>query len=77
MKETDIQGLRDLGLNDEQILSTVLITCQYNFMTRLANGLGVDISHEKQAAGFDWILGEARTQEWLMAPKRQQNDTRK
>ena len=34
MSEADINGLRALGLSDEQILSVVLITCTFNFMTR-------------------------------------------
>ena len=40
MERSDVQALRDLGLSDEQVLSTVLITCVFNFMTRLADGLG-------------------------------------
>ena len=39
MQQVDVQPLRNLGLSDEQILSTVLITCLFNFMTRLADGL--------------------------------------
>jgi len=34
MSEADVSGLRALGLSDEQILSVVLITCTFNFMTR-------------------------------------------
>ena len=44
MRETDVQTLRGLGLSDEQILSVVLITCCFNFMTRHADGIGVDVS---------------------------------
>ena len=33
MSEADVSGLRALGLSDEQILSVVLITCTFNFMT--------------------------------------------
>ena len=40
MQKTDVEQLRGLGLSDEQILSVVLITCVFNFMTRLADGLG-------------------------------------
>ena len=42
MEESDVLGLRSFGLSDEQILSVVLITCVFNFMTRLADGLGVE-----------------------------------
>ena len=30
MSEADVNGLRALGLSDEQILSVVLITCKFN-----------------------------------------------
>ena len=43
MRESDVLRLRELGLTDEQILSVVGITCLFNFMNRLADGLGVDI----------------------------------
>ncbi len=65
MQESDVQSLRDLELNDEQILSTVGITCLFNFMNRLADGLGVDISAERQAAMSGWVTGPARQQDWL------------
>ena len=69
MKESDIQGLRNLGLSDEQILSTVGITCLFNFMNRLADGLGVDIPADRQEAMSGWVTGPAREQEWLWAKK--------
>lgn len=39
MEESDVIELREHGLTDEQILSVVLITCTFNFMTHLADGL--------------------------------------
>ena len=65
MQESDVQHLRDLGLSDEQILSTVGITCLFNFMNRLADGLGVDIPAERQATMSRWMTGPARQQDWL------------
>ncbi len=65
MQESDVQSLRDLGLSDEQILSTVGITCLFNFMNRLADGLGVDISAERQETMSRWVTGPARQQDWL------------
>ena len=41
VREGDVAGLRRAGLTDEEILSLVLITCVFNFWTRLAHGLGV------------------------------------
>ena len=70
MQQTDVQGLRDLGLSDEQVLSVVLITCNFNFMTRLADGLGVVFPIERQAQIETWLKGPATQQEWLMVQKR-------
>jgi len=48
MTEYDIQELRGLGLDDDQILSVVLITCCFNFVNRLADGLGIEVPTERQ-----------------------------
>ncbi len=49
MQESDVQARREQGLTDEEILSVVLITCNFNFMTRLADGLGVQVDpHTKR-----------------------------
>ena len=71
MLESDVQGLRELGLTDEEILSVVGITCLFNFMNRLADGLGVDVNADRQQAMDRWVVGPARDQEWLWAPKKQ------
>ena len=69
MERSDVEALRALGLSDEQILSVVLITCQFNFMTRLADGLGVDVPPGRQEAHERWLSPAAAQQEWLMVPK--------
>lgn len=43
VQEADLAVLHGEGLGDEEILSVVLITCVFNFMTRLADGLGVEL----------------------------------
>ena len=68
VQEPDVRKLRELGFEDEQILSVVLITCLYNFATRVAQGLGVEFPHEDHEAIEEWLVGPARDQEWLMAP---------
>ncbi len=40
MRHADVERLREHCLTDEQILSATLIACLFNFMTRLADGLG-------------------------------------
>ena len=69
MQQADVQEMRNLGLSDEQILSTVLITCLFNFMTRLADGLGVELPEGRQENVDRWLSGAARRQEWLMKAK--------
>ena len=71
MRESDVSELRSLGLTDEQILSVVGITCLFNFMNRLADGLGVDIEAERQRAMDGWVTGPARDLGWLWAFKGQ------
>ena len=69
MRESDVEALRELGLSDEQILSVVLITCVFNFMTRLADGLGVEFPRPRQESILGWLKGPAREQEWMFASK--------
>ena len=53
----DVEELRRLGLSDQQILSVTLITCLFNFMTRLADGLGVEVPPGRQEAIARWLTG--------------------
>ena len=69
MEESDVIALRDHGLTDEQILSVVLITCTFNFMTRLADGLGVEVPAEHQSEVETWLKSPAKDQPWLMKAK--------
>ena len=71
MRESDVDGLRSLGLTDEQVLSVVGITCLFNFMNRLADGLGVDIEAERQRSKDGWVTGPARELDWLWVFKGQ------
>ena len=48
VSEKDIYGLGEAGFTEEQIVDIVLITCLFNFMDRLADGLGVELSEEMQ-----------------------------
>ncbi len=69
MERSDVERLRELGLSDEQILSVVLITCNFNFMTRLADGLGVEVDEGRQEAAERWLKGPVLAQDWLMKAK--------
>ncbi len=49
MTEDDINKLRDVGFEDEEILSINLIASYFNFVNRIALGLGVEFTeHEKK-----------------------------
>ncbi|MDP6454536.1 MAG: hypothetical protein QF898_14630 [SAR202 cluster bacterium] len=69
MNETNVAGLREVGFSDENILSITLVACLYNFMTRLADGLGVEFPKRGQEFVKGWLQSPARDQEWLFAPK--------
>ncbi|MCY4624239.1 MAG: hypothetical protein OXC99_04445 [Chloroflexi bacterium] len=69
MKKADVNALRALGLTDEEILSVVLITCNFNFMSRLANGLGVELGEGRQEQIASWLGPAASAQGWLMTAK--------
>ena len=69
MEKADVERLRGVGLSDEQILSAVLITCTFNFMSRLGNGLNANFNPERQEQTDDWLTGPARDQAWMMVQK--------
>ena len=70
MEESDVVGLRSVGLTDEQILSTVAITSLFNFMNRLADGLGVEIPEGREAVMAQWLSDKAKqAQDWLLRPE--------
>ena len=64
----DVEGLREAGFDDEEILSIVLITGLVNFMNRLAQGLGVDVSQAYLGGVMQWLTGPARGQASLVSP---------
>ena len=68
-RKADIERLRGLGLNDQQILSTVLITCVFNFMTRLADGLGVELQENRFEDAKRWMTADVQAMPWLMDRK--------
>lgn len=43
MREDDVETLRAHGWSDEQITNAVMVTAYFNFINRVADGLGVDL----------------------------------
>ena len=48
IRREDIDSLKGVGFSDEQVVDIVLIACVFNFMDRLADGLGVELDPEMQ-----------------------------
>jgi len=51
VKQEDIDSLRNAGYSDEDILNINLIMSYFNFVNRIALGLGVEYS-EEEARGY-------------------------
>ena len=66
MRASDVEKLRDLGLNEESILAVVLITCTFSFTNRLSSGLGVEVTPDRESAVMEWLESPAKGQHWLI-----------
>jgi alkylhydroperoxidase family enzyme len=47
MQESDLEPLRAAGLDDEEILQATMVTSYFNFVNRIAQGLGVEATPEE------------------------------
>lgn len=65
MRREDAETLREAGLSDEAVLHVCEIVSYYNFVNRMADGLGVtlepDWPHELLELGIPGAEGEPRT----------------
>ncbi|MHA1626422.1 MAG: carboxymuconolactone decarboxylase family protein [Candidatus Asgardarchaeia archaeon] len=43
ISEEDVRGLRRVGLTDREILDLTLVVAYFNFVNRIALGLGVEL----------------------------------
>ena len=43
MEEEDVERLREAGFDDRAILDACQVTAYYNYVNRLADGLGVEL----------------------------------
>ena len=50
-RREDIEWLRDVGLNDEEILDAVQVMALFNYFTRMADALGVALNEEYATLG--------------------------
>ena len=49
--ESDWQPLRDLGFDDSACLEVGHIVGLFNYLTRLADGFGLELDHQTEEAG--------------------------
>jgi len=53
LRESDVEALREAGFDDREILQINLVASYFNFVNRIAEGLGVDFTPEEMA-GYDY-----------------------
>ncbi len=53
VEESDVKMLRNVGFSDENILNINLVTSYFNFVNRIALGLGVEFSQE-EVEGYEY-----------------------
>jgi len=50
-RREDVDWLRDVGLNDEEILDAVQVMALFNYFTRMADALGVALNEQYATLG--------------------------
>ena len=65
MNETDLEELRQVGFNDKEVLAIVLAAAYRNFITRVADMLGVELTDSEHGSeefllAFDVTREQAR-----------------
>ncbi len=53
MTEAEVEALREAGWTDRSVLDIVLITAYFNFVNRIATGLGVEVTPD-EVSGYDY-----------------------
>ena len=61
MTESDWQPLRDLGFDDEALLEVGHIVGIFNYLTRLADGFGLQLDPEVEEAGRSGVPLQPRS----------------
>ncbi|MBK7399580.1 MAG: peroxidase-related enzyme [Myxococcales bacterium] len=51
MREADVDALRLAGLDDRAVLDLAMVVAYFNFVNRLAHGLGVELEAEAEHDG--------------------------
>ncbi len=53
--EDDVSGLRKAGWSDREILSIAALTCYRNFISRMADAVGVELASEYKNLRKDYL----------------------
>lgn len=61
MVESDWEPLRRLGFDDRACLEVAHVVCLFNYFTRLADGLGLQLDPQTQTASATGIALERAT----------------
>jgi len=56
VEQADVEGLREAGFGDRDVLEIAEVTAYYAYVNRIADGLGVEL--EPGSAGSDGAPGE-------------------
>lgn len=59
VSENDVQKLRDNGFNDEQITIAAQVIAYFNYINRIADGLGVKLEKSMTLSKEDWCREKA------------------
>lgn len=51
----DIERLREAGWNDREILDIAAVSCYRNFITRMADALGVELTEDYRNLRKDYV----------------------
>jgi len=60
MNETDVTALRQTGFTDQQITIAAQVIGYFNYINRIADGLGVDPQDGMQPGHDDWRAVKGR-----------------
>ena len=60
MVEQDVQLLREAGFSDEQITIAAQVIGYFNYINRIADGLGVDLEERMTMAVEEWLSKKAK-----------------
>ncbi len=55
INEDEVQTLREVGWSDQEILDIAALTCYRNFIARMADALGVELTEDYRNLSKDYV----------------------